>query len=62
MDMQYLGLALLTAEANRPPLTTQAAIEDYYERHAHAYSLIPKVASVVVALGFGMVTFGLWLQ
>ena len=62
MDVQYLGLALITAQASRPPLTTQAAIEGYYERHAHAYTLIPKIASFVVALGFGMVTFGLRLQ
>lgn len=64
MDMQYLGsvlLALHNTQGDRPRLTTEAAVNAYYERHASADSFIPRIASYV-AVGFSIVTVGLWLQ
>lgn len=62
MDMQYLGgvlLALYNIQGDRPRPATEAAVDAYYKRHASADRFVPQVA---VAVGFGLVTIGFWLQ
>ena len=64
MDIQYLSIVLLALHniQDRPRLRTEAAADAYYERHASADRFYPKVAPLVVAIGFGLVTIGVWLQ
>ena len=65
MDIQYAGsvlLALYNAQGDRPRPTTEAAVDAYYKRHAAADRFYPKVAPFVLAVGFGLMAIGVWLQ
>ena len=63
MDIQYLGgilLAVCNVQADHPRLTTEAAVDAYYKRHAGADRFWPKVVPFVIAVGFGFVAIGVW--
>jgi hypothetical protein len=62
MDIQYLGgilVAIQAIQSDRSRITTKAAIDAYYERHARADRFIPRAAFLVATIGLVLVTAGL---
>ena len=62
MDIQYLSilLAVCNVQADHPRLTTEAAVDAYYKRHAGAGSFYPNIVPFVVAVGFALAAIAVW--
>jgi hypothetical protein len=62
MDIQYLGSILLAVsnfQADHSRLTTEAAVDAYYKRHAGSDNFYPKLVPFVIGLGFIFMAIGI---